>query len=213
MAARKQLYNRSVFINCPFDDQYWPLFEALVFTVLDCGFEPRCALEELDSGTIRLEKIQRIIRGCRLAVHDLSRVEPGTGSLPRFNMPFELGLDVGCRRFGRDHLRRKRLLILDSERYRYQRFISDISGQDIHTHGNEPRKLIHLMRGWLRATSRRSRIHGQVHVERSFRRFTKSLPENCRLNGLDRKNLLFVDYVALARIWIQAEEKLTLAPD
>lgn len=206
MARRSSSYEDSVFINCPFDTNYWPLFEALVFTVLACGFNPRCALEELHSGTVRLDRIQRVIRSCRYAMHDLSRVElSGRRSLPRFNMPFELGLDIGCRRFGGGQLRRKRVLILDSTRYRYQAFISDISGQDIHTHGNSPRNLIRRVRDWLRTSSRRSSIPGPLHIARSFRGFTRSLPENCRENGLDRRNLLFVDYVRLARIWIDAE--------
>ena len=208
MAARRDRYRQSVFINCPFDNQYWPLFEALVFTVIACGFRPRCALEELDSGTVRLEKVLRIIRSCRLAVHDLSRVElSGRRSLPRFNMPFELGLDIGCRRFGRRKFGKKRTLILDSKRYRYQAFISDISGQDIHTHNNVPDNLIRRVRDWLRVNSGRSSLLGQRHIAHSFRAFTRSLPENCRQNGLDRKNLLFIDYVWLARIWIEAERE------
>jgi len=208
MAARQKRYRQSVFINCPFDNQYWPLFEALVFTVIACEFEPRCALEELDSGTVRLEKVVRIIRSCRLAVHDLSRVElSGRRSLPRFNMPFELGLDIGCRRFGPRQFGKKRILILDSKRHRYQAFISDISGQDIHTHNNVPDNLIRHMRDWLRVNSGRSALPGPRHITRSFRAFTRSLPENCRENGLDRKNLLFVDYVWLARIWIEAERE------
>lgn len=207
MAARRDRYRQSVFINCPFDNQYWPLFEALVFTVIACKFEPRCALEELDSGTVRLEKVVRIIRSCRLAVHDLSRVElSGRRSLPRFNMPFELGLDIGCRRFGRREFGKKRILILDSKRHRYQAFISDISGQDIHTHNNVPNNLIRRVRDWLRVNSGRSALPGQRHITRSFSAF-RSLPENCRQNGLDRKNLLFVDYVWLARIWIEAERE------
>lgn len=31
-------YENSVFINCPFDPEYWPLFEAIVFAAYDCGF-------------------------------------------------------------------------------------------------------------------------------------------------------------------------------
>ena len=122
-------------------------------------------------------------------------------------MPFELGLDIGCRRFGRRQFGKKRTLILDSKRYRYQAFISDISGQDIHTHNNAPDKLIRRVRDWLRVNSGRSSLPGQRHITRSFRAFTRSLPENCRENGLDRKNLLFVDYVWLARIWIEAERE------
>ena len=34
-----------VFVNCPFDAEYWPIFEAIVFGILDCGFTPRSALE------------------------------------------------------------------------------------------------------------------------------------------------------------------------
>lgn len=208
MPGHRGQFRHSVFLNCPFDTQYWPLFEALVFTVIACGLKPRCALEELDSGAVRLEKILRIIRSCRLAVHDLSRIElSGRSALPRFNMPFELGLDIGCRRFGRRQYRKKRVLILDSKRYRYQRFISDISGQDVHTHNNGPDNLIRRVRDWLRVDTGRPSLPGQLHIARSFRKFTKSLPENCRKNGLDRKNLLFVDYVRLAKIWIEAEKE------
>src|SRR3954468_20883340 len=89
MSRRRDAFASSVFINCPFDDDYWPTFEALVFTVVACDFNPRCALEELDSGTVRLTKIQRIIQACRFGIHDLSRVElAAANSLPRFNMPF-----------------------------------------------------------------------------------------------------------------------------
>jgi hypothetical protein len=40
-AAERAAYDAGVFVNCPFDDGYKPLFNATVFAVLDCGFEPR----------------------------------------------------------------------------------------------------------------------------------------------------------------------------
>jgi len=33
-------YEQNVFINCPFDDDYAPLFEAIVFAINDAGFRP-----------------------------------------------------------------------------------------------------------------------------------------------------------------------------
>jgi len=45
-------YATSVFVNCPFDTQYKPLFEAIVFTVFACGFQPRCALEIDDASEV-----------------------------------------------------------------------------------------------------------------------------------------------------------------
>jgi hypothetical protein len=94
-------YDTSIFFNCPFDEAYKSLFEALVFAAFDCGYVPRCALEVDDAGQVRIEKILAIIRGCRLGVHDISRTELDlVNALPRFNMPFELGLFVGAARFG-----------------------------------------------------------------------------------------------------------------
>ena len=52
-------YNDNVFINCPFDPAYKPLFDAMVFAVHDCGFIARCTLEE-DASQVRIDKIYSI---------------------------------------------------------------------------------------------------------------------------------------------------------
>ena len=57
-------YNDNVFINCPFDSAYKPLFDAIVFAVHDCGFVARCALEEGDASQVRIDKIYNIIENC-----------------------------------------------------------------------------------------------------------------------------------------------------
>ena len=50
--------DRDVFVNCPFDDEYRPMFQTIVFSVIGCGFFPRCALETADSGEVRIDKIE-----------------------------------------------------------------------------------------------------------------------------------------------------------
>jgi hypothetical protein len=62
-----------------------------------------------------------------------------------------LGLFVGAARFGTGDQRRKICLLLDRERYRFQKFISDIAGQDIAAHGDDPERAIKAMRTWLSA--------------------------------------------------------------
>ena len=65
----------------------------MVFTVLRCGFTPRCALEVIDGGSTRISKIENLIEECPLGIHDISRTElDAANALPRFNMPLELGL-------------------------------------------------------------------------------------------------------------------------
>src|SRR5262245_21173689 len=107
-------YHENVFINCAFDGPYKALFEAIVFAVFDCGFRARCSLEIEDSGQIRMEKILNIIAECKLGISDLSRTELDEAhKLPRFNMPLELGLFLGAKRYGRDKQKRKNCLVLD----------------------------------------------------------------------------------------------------
>ena len=144
-------FGSDIFINCPFDARYRRLFNAIVYTVLEMRFRPRCALEASNAGQIRLHKILDIIAECKYGIHDLSRTELDTASgLPRFNMPLELGLDLGCKRYGQPYQQDKVLLILDSEQHRYQKFISDIAGQDIASHSGRVRDLIEVVREWLR---------------------------------------------------------------
>ena len=42
-------YHRSVFINCPYDAQYSPMFEAIVFAIMACGFRAVTARSRLNS--------------------------------------------------------------------------------------------------------------------------------------------------------------------
>jgi len=201
--ARKPGYNDSVFINCPFDREYWPLFEVTVFTVYACGFVPRCAKEESDAGDIRIEKLARLIGESRFGIHDISRVQlDGANSLPRFNMPFELGLDLGCKRFGNALQKAKRLLVLDSEPYRYQKCLSDIAGQDIHSHGNDPERVLALVRDWLRTASRRKRLPGGAWIRDQYRAFAMALPDMCSRAGFDRDSLNYLDYTRLIENWL-----------
>ena len=85
-------FNDSIFINCPFDEDYSPLLRSIVFTVYRCGFLPITALGEDNGLENRLLKIQNCIENCRYGIHDISRTLLNENDLPRFNMPFELGI-------------------------------------------------------------------------------------------------------------------------
>lgn len=66
-----------VFINCPFDARYAPTLEAMMFTVLACGFRVRTALELDDSSRTRIDKIYRRFKGASLAPQVGARREGG----------------------------------------------------------------------------------------------------------------------------------------
>jgi len=68
-------YSKNIFINCPFDGEYFELLYPLVFSILYFDFNPRISLESSDSGSFRLEKIITLIKESRYAIHDLSRLQ------------------------------------------------------------------------------------------------------------------------------------------
>ncbi|MEQ1936281.1 MAG: hypothetical protein ABL962_20695, partial [Fimbriimonadaceae bacterium] len=192
----RKSYNRSVFINCPIDDEYTPLFRATVFTVLRCDHHARCAIEEDDSSEVRLTKIFRMITECRLGIHDLSRTQLGKQSrLPRFNMPLELGIFLGAKHFGRDEHDKKTCLIFESTPYSYEKFISDIKGQDISSHGNSPRTVVKKIRNWLASNSARRQFRGGDALWKDYVAFNRWLPGRCRREGLKEADLIFGDLI------------------
>ncbi len=192
-----------VFINCPFDPQYQSLFEAITFVVSVCGFRPRCALEVDDGSQIRIEKIFNIISDCRFGIHDISKTEPdATNGLPRFNMPLELGMFLGAKKFGQGEQRDKSCLILDRENYRYQKFISDIAGQDIRAHGGDPKTAISIVRNWLRSCLPSISIPGGESIGGRYDLFRKELPSLCRTLRISTDELTFIDYTWMVTEWL-----------
>lgn len=143
-------FARSVFINCPFDKQFEPILQSILFCVVYLGFTPRIATESADSGAVRLEKIRRLVFESQYSIHDLSRIQARRrGEHFRLNMPFELGLDYGCRQFAGDGRADKKILILEEKPYRYQAAISDLAGCDIQAHGADFSVAVRKVRNWL----------------------------------------------------------------
>jgi hypothetical protein len=197
-------YRDNVFINCPFDSTYRPLFYAIVFTVHACGFKARCALEEDNTADIRIQKIIRIIDQCHYGIHDLSKADLDQFTqLARFNMPLELGIFIGAHHFAaqKSHNRSKKFIVMDTEPFRYQKFISDINGQDIRTHGSETSRVIENVRNFL-ATSSDKRLPGPSFLLGQYEEFQEKLPQLCEQLRWKVKELTFLDYVNCVVIWL-----------
>lgn len=143
-------FERSVFINCPFDEDYEPILQAILFCVVYLGFAPRIARERADSAEVRVEKIVDLIEASKFSIHDLSRSQAAAaGEFYRLNMPFEFGIDWACRRWRGGERADKRLLVLEENPYRYQAALSDIAGCDIQYHKADFQVAVRKVRNWL----------------------------------------------------------------
>lgn len=195
-------YEESVFINCPFDPDYRPIFRGLVFAVHDCGFEARCTWEIEDSGRPRIFQLYDLISECKFGIHDISRTELNDNKLPRFNMPLELGIFLGAMQFGEGDQRDKICKVLDRKPYRYQEFISDIAGQDPSAHNQNVGEAIVVVRDWLQTYRQDTIMPGGTMIVDRYRRFREELPLFCEPRGLEAGDLTFIDYQNMVYVWL-----------
>jgi hypothetical protein len=137
-------------------------------------------------------------------VHDISRVQLDAGSgLPRFNMPLELGLFLGAQTYGSRDQKAKRSLILDTERYRYQVFCSDIAGQDIRAHNDSPARAVDAVRQLLAtALDGAARVPGTQAILARYTEFCFELPLLCDALNIDSTELQFVELRSLIATWL-----------
>jgi hypothetical protein len=202
---QRDLYSHSVFINCPFSPEYQPIFRAILFSVYACGYRPRCALEISDSTQNRLSKIEGIIEQSKFGIHDISFVNLDLKTkLPRFNMPFELGMFFAAKRFGSHRQKQKIALILDSRAYRYRALLSDISGQDIEIHKGVPKTAIRLVRDWLSTCHRKSdSLPGGDFISKQYQKFSRQLPAASKELKLSADTLTYADICRAIESWLK----------
>jgi hypothetical protein len=202
LAGRDRTSADDVFINCPFDAEYVPTFRALIFTIYACGFRARSARELDDAGQTRIDKLFTLIDECRYGIHDLSRTElDPVNQLPRFNMPLELGIFLGAKRYGGAAQKSKRVLIFDVEKHRYQRFISDLAGMDIHEHRGDPRGAVRETRDWLANVSRRT-LPSAERVLRLYDEFMGDLPDLAEELEFELEAIPYVDFERIVVGWL-----------
>ena len=203
-------YANSVFINCPFDKDYEPLLQSIVFTIFRCGFIPRSAMEEEDSSEIRLEKIIRLVAQCKYGIHDISKTGLDIDTdFPRFNMPFELGLFWWAKKFGDKQQKEKIALIFEKQKYGYQKYLSDINGVDIRAHENKQEIIIKSVCNWLRTSSGRKTIPNFSQVLKDYKNFVQtSLPQLLVQSHTQNHDLTFNDYCAFVSTALEARMKM-----
>ena len=202
----RSAYDKSVFVNCPFDDRYKRFFDAIVFAVFDCGFLPRSALEPAGQRqSLRLQRIIEIIGECRYGIHDLSRASIDRKTrLARFNMPLELGIFLGARWLGTKKQGMKCFVMLDRESKRYEKFISDLKGIDPKSHDNHPENAITIVRDWLNDMADVNFLipSGSV-IKDHYASFRKDLPDVAKDLRLKVSELTYRDYCFLIQEWLK----------
>lgn len=202
-------FEKNVFINCPFDEDYRQLMLAVIFTVSYLNYKPRLSLESSDSGKTRIDKILNLIKESKFGIHDLSRIiSTDKEEHYRMNMPFELGIDYGCQKFLDGVWKEKKILILEKDKYRYQKALSDLSGSDIKNHDDDPIKIILSVRDWFITEELGTSTSGKT-IWKDFNDFNAFLYDKCvEENGHESVDEVPVtEIIHFMDIWFTSKEK------
>jgi len=116
-------------------------------------------------------------------------------------MPLELGIDIGCKLYG-DGQAQKSILILDSERFRYQKYVSDLAGYDIESHAGKPLDAVICVRHWLSTTAGTPLRAGSAIRDR-YVQYQRDLPAICEELHFDHKDLNFADLSFTIAAWLR----------
>lgn len=198
-------FEKNVFINCPFDDNYNILLRPLLFTILHFQLEPKISQTQ-SSSIIRINQIKQYIRDSKYSIHDLSRSKSmKKNELPRFNMPYELGLDIGCAEYGAKKFKQKKILILETNRYHYQKVLSDIAGQDVENHDNNPATLIIKIRNWFSSIDSAMSYPSARNIWITYNKFYNKTKKNLLNKDFTQneiENMPVTDFIKFAREYI-----------
>ncbi len=195
--------SKNVFVNCPFDNYYFPLLKPLLFTLIYLDLNPQIS-ETSDSGVTRLNTIKNLMAVSKYSIHDLSRMEPlKRKDYPRFNMPFECGIDFGLKMSNEKKYGDKKFLILEKEQYRYQRVLSDISGNDIKAHREDPEQIVKVVRDWFKPTNANIPMYKEIWL--AFNEFEydyEQILTEAEYDPKDINSLTFSDIIENMNEWI-----------
>ena len=173
--AQGGIGQRRVFLNVPYDAGYEQKFLALIAALISIGRIPRCAVEEPVLGRNRMVRIFKLIKSCKVSIHDLSRVTLP----PRFNIPFELGIA-----FALSRLHGHKFIVLESKRYRLDINLSDLKGVDPVIHGNSPRRVVSCVLSELGSTGGAPDIEAVMEVFDHLRQIAPRLVRGHRRSSV-----------------------------
>jgi len=83
---------------------------------------------------------------------------------------------------------------MDIERFRFQKFISDISGRDPKAHGGDVNRIVKIVRDWLGKRTKDS-LPGAQKLVRRFDQFLAWLPFICEEDGHDPEEIPYDDFI------------------
>ena len=121
-------------------------------------------------------------------------------------MPFEFGIDYGCRCTAKGYLKRKKFLVLGEKPHDYKKALSDLAGIDASSHMNNPEKVVLALRNWFIESIHSNKATDSATVIWSkFEDFNDDFQARRKSEGFskaDLKSMPVSEYISFIQTWI-----------
>ena len=121
------------------------------------------------------------------------------------NMPFELGLDIGCKEFNKNKYSDKKHLILAGDPHKHKAAISDLSNSDVEVHENEPAKVVRNIRNWFYDAGLRN-IPTGTQIWYKFSSFISDFHVRRKKEGYSEDDIYEMpvcEYIEFVKLWLK----------
>jgi hypothetical protein len=128
------------------------------------------------------------------------------GEFFRLNIPFELGIDYGCRLTSTGYLRKKRFLVFGVRPHDYKQALSDLGGVDAKSHANDPEKAVLALRNWFVDTVELKRAPSGSTIWKEFVQFSWDFLAERAKDGFSKQDLKTMpvrEYISAIRHWLK----------
>jgi hypothetical protein len=191
----------TAFMNVPYDERYQDLYLAFIAGLTSFGLDPRATLE-VPGGNRRLDRIFELITSCQYSFHDLSRVQLDRKrpQVPRFNMPFELGLVLGwLQTNGRSN---HTWFLFEAVKRRVSKSLSDLDGTDPYIHDEKPKGVFRELGNALVRSAEQPTMQQMYVVYRNIKMASPLIVKNAGAKSLFEARV-FRQLVVLARKYVE----------
>jgi hypothetical protein len=173
--ARSSDRERNVFINCPFDEDYRPCFEALLFIVAASGYTVRCALEDADGASIRFDKLRKLIAESPHTIHDLLPHRAQQGCVATLQHAIRARACHGSEVLWQPQAATQQCAHSGAQGLHSDAYLSDLGGNDPASHNGDPLQLMAAVTRFLHASPTGKVLAGPKSVFVRFTRFKEGL--------------------------------------
>jgi hypothetical protein len=157
-----------VFLNLPYTQSFAELYLAYIAGITTFELIPTTTLST--SGRVaRLEGVLETISRCGYSLHDVT-------SQPGWNRALELGITIGIARMGQAH----NWFVLNKDRYRTQKELSDLNGVDVLVHGGTVTGVLRALMNIFTHERKQPTIHD---LTSRYKRLKRLLPQLTRDAG------------------------------